>query len=66
MKKLALFGNTNFTKLIKYYIENDTHRNVECVVVDSQYIQEDTFENVPIVSFEKFVGGGTHLMNMKC
>lgn len=55
MKRLVLFGNTNFTRLIKFYVENDAKRVVECVVVDDDFITEDIFGGVPVISFEKFI-----------
>ena len=73
MKKLVLFGNTDFTKRMKYYVEHDAHRKVEFVVVDREYIQSDTFEGVPVLSFEEFVGegkemsrGSTRLKSTRC
>ena len=55
MKKLVLFGNTNFTKLIKYFLEVDANRKIEFVTVDREYITEETFDGVPVVAFDEFL-----------
>lgn len=55
MKKLVLYGNTDFARLIKYYIEEDAKRKVDCVVVDREYIQKRTFEGIKVVPFDIFV-----------
>ena len=38
MKKLILYGNTTFTKLLKWYIDNDTDRLIMAVTVEDKYI----------------------------
>lgn len=53
MKKLVLYGNSQFTKLLKYYIENDSDREVVAVTVERKYISSNTFEGLPLVAFEE-------------
>ena len=54
MKDLVVFGNENFAKLLKYYIEtDDTHsRRVVAFTVSKDYIKENTFCDLPVVPFE--------------
>lgn len=53
MKKIILYGNGEFSKLLKYYIENDSNREVVAVTVDRKYISSNTFEGLPLVAFEE-------------
>lgn len=53
MKKIILYGNTEFTKLMKFYIETDTNRVIEAVTVEEEYKEAETFEGLPLVAFEK-------------
>ena len=53
MKKLILYGNTTFTKLLKWYIDNDTDRLIMAVTVEDKYIDSDIFEGLPVVSFSE-------------
>lgn len=52
MKKVIIFGNGDFARLMKYYIDNDTNWVVECFTVEKEYIKEDNFMNLPLISFE--------------
>lgn len=53
MKKIILYGNSEFSKLIKYYFEADTKRKIEAVTVDREYIKDNEFENIPVIPFEE-------------
>lgn len=53
MRKILLYGNNEFAKLMKYYIETDTNRNIEGIVVEKKYIKEDSFEGLPVIPFEE-------------
>ena len=44
MKNIILFGNTNFTKLIKHYLDKDKEYNVIAVTVEEKYINSNYFE----------------------
>lgn len=52
MKKLIIFGNADFARLLKYYIDNDDVREVECFTVNSCIINEKEFCGLPVVDFE--------------
>lgn len=52
MKKIIIFGNSNFAKLMKWYIENDTDREVECFCVEERFITQSYFEKLKVVPFE--------------
>lgn len=51
-KKLVLFGIGDFGRLMKYYVENDTNRQVTCFTVNEQYLNNTTFEGYPLYSVE--------------
>lgn len=52
MKDLILFGNGDFARLMKYYIENDYEKKIYAVTVEKEYINEAEFEGLPVVPFE--------------
>lgn len=53
MKKIIIYGNNEFAKLLKYYIETDSDKNVEGFVVDEKYITEQYIQGIQVVPFEK-------------
>ena len=53
MKNIVIFGATDFGRLMKYYIEKDDTRKVVAFTVNSQYMTEDSFCDVPVVAFEE-------------
>lgn len=52
MKKIIIFGTSAFSKLMKWYIENDSDNKICGFTLHSEYIQEDTFCQLPVYSFE--------------
>jgi sugar O-acyltransferase (sialic acid O-acetyltransferase NeuD family) len=53
MKNLIIFGNSEFSKLIKWYIDHDDEREVVAFCSDKQYIKENIFDGTPVVAFEE-------------
>jgi sugar O-acyltransferase (sialic acid O-acetyltransferase NeuD family) len=53
MAKLVLFGSGDIAQIAKYYFDTDSDHEVVAFTVDQQYLQEDTFEGLPVVPFEK-------------
>lgn len=51
-KSIIIFGNSPFSKMIKYYIETYTSSKVFAFTVDSEYKTSDSFCNLPVISFE--------------
>lgn len=56
-KKLLLYGNGEFTHLMKWYIENDLKREITAVTVESRFIKTKEFEGLEIIPFEYFREG---------
>lgn len=56
-KKLAIFGNSDFAKLLKYYVETDLHRIVDCITVDEEFVTDKEAWGVPVIPFNEFVNG---------
>ena len=52
MKKIIIFGNGDFARLLKYYIESDDLREVACFTVDRTYIKSEMFFGIPVIPFE--------------
>ena len=53
MKKIIIFGTTAFSKLMKWYIENDSEDKVIAFTLNERYISENSFCDLPVVSYEK-------------
>jgi sugar O-acyltransferase (sialic acid O-acetyltransferase NeuD family) len=51
--KIVIFGNSNFAKLVHYYFTQDSHYEVVAFAVDTDYIIDNEFSGLPIVSFEE-------------
>ena len=52
MKKVIIFGISDFAELVFYYLNNDPSYDVVCFTLDKDYIIEDTFQDLPIVDFQ--------------
>ena len=52
MKNIVIFGNTDFARLLKYYISIDDDREVVAFTVNREYIKEESFCDLPLVAFE--------------
>lgn len=52
MKKIIIFGISKFSRLMKWYIENDTNRTVAGFTIDKKYLDKELFEGVKVIPFE--------------
>lgn len=52
MKDLIIFGNGDFARMMKYYIEKDDKRRVVAFAVNAEYITQGIFCDLPLVEFE--------------
>ena len=52
MKKVLIFGANDFGRLLKYYLEKDSDRNIAGFIMNKVYIQENTYCNLPVYPFE--------------
>lgn len=50
---VVIFGNNDFARLIKYYLETDGNKKVLGFTVDKKEIKTDTFCGLPVVPFEE-------------
>lgn len=55
MKNIVIFGNGDFARLLKYYIEIDDKRDVVAFTVNGEYIENEEFCGLPVVAFEEIV-----------
>jgi len=53
MAKVVLFGNTQWSEIVHYYLTQDSPHEVVAFTVDEAYIKENTFCGLPLVPFEK-------------
>lgn len=52
MKNAIIFGNTSFSKMIKYYINKYTDIDIVAFCVNQAYINETSLDGIPVISFE--------------
>lgn len=52
-KKLVIFGSGEIAQLAHYYFETDSEYEVVAFTVDSEYIREEKFCNLPVIPFNK-------------
>lgn len=51
-KKLVIFGSGDIAQLAHFYFNTDSEYEVVAFTVDSDYIQEDHFCNLPVIPFD--------------
>lgn len=56
MTNLIIFGNREIASLARYYFENDSSHRVVAFTVDDAFIDEDSFEGLPVVPFGEVQG----------
>ena len=52
MKKIIIFGTTAFSRLMKWYIENDSDDKIISFTLNEQYINEKYFCDLPVIPYE--------------
>lgn len=52
MAKVIIFGVLDTAELAHYYLEHDSEHEVVAFSVNREYIQEESFRGLPLVSFE--------------
>lgn len=52
MAKVVIFGVGQIAELAFFYITHDSEHEVVAFTVDSNYLKEDTFHNLPVFDFE--------------
>lgn len=55
MAKVVIFGNTEFTEVVWWYLQHDSEHEVVAFTVHEKYITEPTFCNLPVVPFENIM-----------
>lgn len=54
-KPIVLFGKGPFAQIAKDYFNDDSDYEVIAFTLDDEYIEEDVYENLPMVPFSKVV-----------
>ena len=52
MKKLIIFGTGDIAQIAHLYFSNDSEYTVIAFTVDREYLNEDSYEGLPVVPFE--------------
>ncbi|MFY9074607.1 acetyltransferase [Malaciobacter mytili] len=52
MKKVIIFGTTDFAEVVSYYLTKDPNYEVICFTLDKEYIKDTNFNGIPIKEFE--------------
>ncbi len=52
MEKIIIFGLGNISQIANFYLLNDNKYEVVAFTIDKKYINEDTFEGLPVIAFE--------------
>ncbi|URN94009.1 MAG: acetyltransferase [Candidatus Pristimantibacillus lignocellulolyticus] len=52
-KKIIIIGNTEYSRLIRYYIEVDTELEVIAYSVEKDYVETEYFDNIPLIALEE-------------
>lgn len=52
MAKVVLFGNTDYTQVVWWYLENDSEHEVVAFTVNKEYLEEDELCGLPVVPYE--------------
>jgi len=52
-KQLIIFGSGDIAQIANYYFKHDSDYTVAAFTVDGAYVEEDTFEGLPVVAFEE-------------
>jgi len=51
-KNLVIFGNSEIAQIAHYYFSTDTSYEVTAFTVDREYVDQETFCDLPVVAFE--------------
>lgn len=52
MKKVIIFGTTDFAEVVNYYLSNDSNYEVVSFILDREYIKKEKFCGLPVNEFE--------------
>lgn len=52
MKKIIIFGNSQFAEIAHYFFTHDSEYDVSAFTINNEFINNDKFQNLPLVSFE--------------
>lgn len=55
MAKLVIFGTGDAARMAHYYFVRDSDHEVAAFTVDAQYLNGDSFEDLPLIDFEHVV-----------
>jgi sugar O-acyltransferase (sialic acid O-acetyltransferase NeuD family) len=53
MAKVVIFGTSEIAEIVQFYLTHDSEHEVVAFTVDGAYRKEDSFRDLPLVSFEE-------------
>jgi len=52
MEKVIIFGLGDISQIANFYLSSDENYEVMAFTIDKDFIEDDTFENLPVIAFE--------------
>ncbi len=53
MKDLIIFGNSDFSRLLKWHIDHDDNRKVIAFCANKEFVTSNSYEGLPLIAFEE-------------
>ncbi len=53
MKKIILIGNSSYTDMLRYYLENDANRQVVAYAVEKEFLNGNVKNGLPVLDIEQ-------------
>ena len=55
MAKVVVFGVGQIAELAHFYLTNDSDHEVVAFTVDNEFLENDSFHNLPVVDYEGLI-----------
>ena len=56
MSKFIIFGTSNFSQMMRFYVEKYTDKKVYSYCVEKAYLTDEEFDGLPLCAFEDLAG----------
>lgn len=53
MRKIVIYGTTDFSKEVRYYVESDNYGKILAYVLDRKYMKEKIFDDRKVIAYEE-------------
>ncbi len=55
MSKIIIFGIGQIAEIAHFYLTNDSEHEIVAFTVDKEFLEQDSFHNLPVVAYEKLI-----------